>query len=171
MAHTNFVVLIPAYKPGPDFPGLVADLVRLGVERIFVVDDGSGVWFRARFDEAAAHPQVRVVRHAINLGKGAALKSGINAILCEFPDIPVVVTADADGQHAPEDIVAVAQMACANPGALVIGSRVFSEERAAPQQAGQQRHQNRASHRSRAEALRYADRSARHSRRICCPIC
>lgn len=128
MAHTNFVVLIPAYKPGPDFPALVSELVRLRVERIFVVDDGSGVWFRARFDEAGAHPQVRSLRHAINLGKGAALKSGINAILCEFPDIPVVVTADADGQHAPADIIAVAQTACSNPGALVLGSRVFAKD-------------------------------------------
>ena len=128
MAHGNFVVLIPAYKPGPDFPGLVAELVRAGVEHIYVVDDGSGVWFRARFDEAAAHPQVRVARHAINLGKGAALKTGINAILCDYPDIPVIVTADADGQHAPEDIIAVAGMACANPGALVLGSRVFAED-------------------------------------------
>ena len=70
MAHSDFAVLIPAYKPGPDLPGLVADLIRLGVERIVVVDDGSGVWFRSRFDEVAAHPQVRVCRHAINLGKG-----------------------------------------------------------------------------------------------------
>lgn len=128
MPGANFAVLIPAYKPGPDFPGLVAELVRLGVDRIYVVDDGSGVWFRARFDEAGAHPQVRILRHAINLGKGAALKTGINAILCDFPDIAVVVTADADGQHAPEDIVAVAQTACANSGALVLGSRVFSPD-------------------------------------------
>jgi putative flippase GtrA len=128
MPPTNFVVLIPAYKPGPEFPGLVAELVRLGVGRIFVVDDGSGVWFRSRFEEVATHPQVRVARHAINLGKGAALKTGINAILCEFPDVAAIVTADADGQHAPDDIIAVAQKACANPGALVMGARVFKED-------------------------------------------
>ena len=68
------------------------------------------------------------MRHAINLGKGAALKTGINAILCDFPDVSAVVTADADGQHAPEDIIAVAQKACSNPGALVLGSRVFAED-------------------------------------------
>jgi putative flippase GtrA len=127
MPHSDFAVLIPAYKPGPEFPGLVSDLIRLGVERIVVLDDGSGVWFRSRFDEAAAHPQVRVCRHAINLGKGAALKTGINAILCDAPDIAAVVTADADGQHAPEDIVAVARAAAAHPGALVMGARQFSE--------------------------------------------
>src|ERR1700683_2884316 len=127
MSHSAFAVLIPAYKPGPEFPGLVSDLIRLGVERIVVVDDGSGVWFRSRFDEAAAHPQVRICRHAINLGKGAALKTGINAILCEAPDIAAVVTADADGQHAPADILAVARMAAAHPAALVLGTRHFSD--------------------------------------------
>jgi len=127
MPHSDFAVLIPAYKPGPDFPALVSDLIRLGVERIVVVDDGSGVWFRSRFDEAAAHPQVRICRHAINLGKGAALKTGINAILCDAPDIAAVVTADADGQHAPEDILAVAHMAAAHPAALVMGARQFSD--------------------------------------------
>ncbi|HEX3878677.1 MAG TPA: bifunctional glycosyltransferase family 2/GtrA family protein [Bryobacteraceae bacterium] len=128
MPHTDFVVLIPAYKPGPDLSGLVADLVRLGVAHICVVDDGSGPFFRARFDEVAAYPEVRVARHAINLGKGAALKTGINAILCEFPNVQAVVTADADGQHAPEDIIAVAQKAVANPNALVLGSRVFAKD-------------------------------------------
>src|SRR5581483_6726674 len=108
MAPSCFVVLIPAYRPGPDFPALVAKLIGLGVERIVVVDDGSGAWFRARFDEAAAHPQVRVLRHAINLGKGAALKTGINGILCDYPGTSTVVTADADGQHAADDVVAVA---------------------------------------------------------------
>jgi hypothetical protein len=39
--------------------------------------------------------------------KGAALKTGINAILCEYPETPVVVTADADGQHHAEDIMAI----------------------------------------------------------------
>ena len=43
MAQPYFVVLITAYKPGLDFPGLISDLVRLGVGRICVVDDGSGV--------------------------------------------------------------------------------------------------------------------------------
>ena len=164
MAHTNFVVLIPAYKPGPDFPGLVADLVRLGVERIFVVDDGSGVWFRARFDEAGAHPQVRMVRHAINLGKGAALKSGINAILCEFPDVGVVVTADADGQHAPEDIIAVAQTACANPGALVLGSRVFAESVPFRSKLGNNATKIVLRIVAGQKAFRYPNRVARHSR-------
>ena len=39
-----------------------------------------------------------------------------------------MVTADADGQHAPEDILNVARAAAAHPGALVMGARQFSEQ-------------------------------------------
>jgi glycosyltransferase involved in cell wall biosynthesis len=122
----RFVVLIPAYKPGPEFPSLVRDLLSRGVRHIVVVDDGSGPEFRPRFAEAAEHPQVRLCRHAINLGKGAALKTGINAILCEYAQTSVVVTADADHQHHPDDIVAVGQFGEAHPEALIMGVRSFS---------------------------------------------
>jgi hypothetical protein len=40
-------------------------------------------------------------------GKGAALRTGINYALCTSPDSAGVVTADADGQHHPDDIEAV----------------------------------------------------------------
>ena len=172
MAHSDFAVLIPAYKPGPDLPGLVSDPgSRLGVERIVVVDDGSGVWFRARFDEAAAYPQVRVCRHAINLGKGAALKTGINAILCDAPDIAVVVTADADGQHAPEDILAVARMAAAHPGALVMGARQFSEHVPFRSKLGNNATRIVHAHRGGAEPSRTRKRACGRFRRTCCLIC
>jgi len=46
--------------------------------------------------------KVHVVEHTINLGKGAALKTGIDYALRTFRSGLGVVTADADGQHAPE---------------------------------------------------------------------
>jgi putative flippase GtrA len=123
---SRFVVLIPAYKPGPDFPSLVFNLIANGVERIVIVDDGSGWEYRSRFDLVALRPQVRLCRHAVNLGKGAALKTGINTILCEYADTSIVVTADADAQHHPSDILRVAQFAEAHPQSLVLGVRSFS---------------------------------------------
>ena len=75
---------------------------------IVLVDDGSGAVFRETFDQAAQFPGVQVLRHAVNQGKGAALKTGINHALCKFPGLTGIVTADADGQHHPEDIRRVA---------------------------------------------------------------
>jgi len=60
-------------------------------------------------ERIAGLERVHLVHHAVNLGKGAALKTGMNYALVHFPNCCGVVTADADGQHHPEDIVRVAQ--------------------------------------------------------------
>ena len=118
------VVLIPAYKPLAGLVDLVRDLSGRGMP-IVLVDDGSGPGFREIFHQAAQLPGVGVLRHAVNLGKGAALKTGINHALCAFPGLTGIVTADADGQHHPEDIERVAASLREHPDALVLGSRTF----------------------------------------------
>jgi len=109
-------------------PPLV-ETVRALAERfapaIVVVDDGSGPEYRDVFATVAAMPGVQVVRHATNLGKGAALKTGIDHALRVFPGLIGIVTADADGQHRPEDIEAVARTLLSQPAALVLGCRAF----------------------------------------------
>ena len=119
------VVLIPAYRPSAALLDLVSDLSARGTPAILLVDDGSGPAFREIFDQASRVPGVQILRHAVNLGKGAALKTGINHALCAFPGLIGIVTADADGQHHPDDIVRVAAGLRQHPGALVLGSRTF----------------------------------------------
>jgi glycosyltransferase involved in cell wall biosynthesis len=123
-------VLIPAYQPGAYFVPLVEALLALGAPHIVLVDDGGGPDYAAVFTQAAQldPSRVRLLRHAINLGKGAALKTGLNYALVEFPNSPGVVTADADGQHAAADIAAVAARLAANPNALVMGVRSFEKD-------------------------------------------
>jgi glycosyltransferase involved in cell wall biosynthesis len=65
---------------------------------VVVVDDGSP----DRTGEVAARHPVWVLRHPINCGQGAALQTGIDFALAQGASI--VVTFDADGQHAVEDI-------------------------------------------------------------------
>lgn len=119
-------VLIPAYCPQANLIGLASDLARLGFAPIVIVDDGSGPACRPVFDALAAIPGTHILRHAINLGKGAALKTGMNWLLAEYPDLPGVVTADGDGQHHPDDILAVSRRFLANPENLVLGARQFA---------------------------------------------
>src|SRR5512140_3081815 len=128
MPSGQHVVLIPAYKPSTGLIGLVRDLAASGSMAVLLVDDGSGTEFRDTFAEAAQFPGVQLLRHAVNLGKGAALKTGINHALCTFPDIAGIVTADADGQHHPEDIRRVAEKQREQPGALVMGARTFDAD-------------------------------------------
>jgi putative flippase GtrA len=97
---------------------------------IVIVDDGSTTVHRPIFDQLEAFPGVTVLRHAVNLGKGAALKTGINFILCQYPAAPGVVTADADGQHHVSDILKICSRMHAEPDRLVLGVR--SLERGIP---------------------------------------
>jgi glycosyltransferase involved in cell wall biosynthesis len=90
------------------------------------VDDGSGPDYRDIFRRAGEYPKVRLVRHAVNLGKGAALKAGINYAMCVFPDLQGVVTADADCQHHPDDIEQVADALAAEPDRVILGTRTCS---------------------------------------------
>lgn len=90
-----------------------------------MVDDGSGPEYAAVFAEAKRFPKVHLLRHAVNLGKGAALRTGMNYALCEVPQAVGVVTADADGQHHPEDILRVAAALHDRPDHLVLGARLF----------------------------------------------
>lgn len=120
----SFIVLIPAYRPSEALVDVVAALAQGGNIDIIVVDDGSGPEYREYFRRITL-PRVHVLRHAINLGKGAALKTGFNHALCTFPDACGVVTADADGQHATADILRVSEELTRHPGSLVLGARRF----------------------------------------------
>jgi putative flippase GtrA len=119
----NTSILIPAYQPTMGLVDVVERLSRGPVERIVVIDDGSGPSYSPVFERVAQCHRTEVLRHVINLGKGAALKTGINHCLCL--DVKgLIVTADADGQHHPEDILRVAA-AGAGQGAVVLGVRAF----------------------------------------------
>jgi len=128
-AGAQTVVIIPAYKPGSDLPGLARELLALeaGI-RLLVVDDGSGVSFAELFGEVAALPGVTLLRHAVNQGKGQALKTAFNHVLLHMPDVAGVVTADADGQHLPADILGVANVLAGGRHGLVLGVRSFGRE-------------------------------------------
>ena len=95
---------------------------------VVIVDDGSGPAYRDVFTRVAELPGVRVLRHAVNLGKGAALKTAMNHVLCALSAAIGIVTADADGQHHSEDVLRVAEALASNPEALLLGCRGFDRD-------------------------------------------
>ena len=117
--------LIPALNPAEQLPELVRELLAGGLSWVIVVDDGSSPACAPVFKELRAIPGVQVLAHATNLGKGAALKTGLSLIYRELPEAVGVVTADADGQHAGDDILRVARALAEDPGGLVLGAREF----------------------------------------------
>lgn len=119
-------VLIPAYQPDIKLIKLCERLV--GSFAVIVINDGSDA------DKASVFSAVRelgciVLEHIKNMGKGAALKTGI-MYLCANVDASapaVLVTADADGQHKYDDILAVAKAAHENQEKLVLGCRTLKD--------------------------------------------
>ena len=120
----TLVVLIPAYKPDERLAVLVARL--RGARRdcaVLVVDDGSGPQY-APFFTAARARGAEVVSSPVNQGKGQALRTGLAHAAATWPDADVVC-ADADGQHTPSDIEAVAERV-RETGHMTLGVRRFT---------------------------------------------
>lgn len=123
----QIAVLIPAYEPDERLVQTVKELAAAGIGPILVVDDGSSPSCAAYFD-AVEGLGIRVCRHSRNMGKGAAIKTGIRYILEHYPRCAGIVTADADGQHSTEDICRVAERTARAGDALVLGVRDFDQE-------------------------------------------
>ncbi len=124
----NVAALIPAWEPEPSLPGLIRQLLDSGFQEVIVVDDGSTLSSRPIFDCLNSMEHVHLIRHAVNLGKGRALKTGINYFLTHFGYLSGLVTADADGQHVPEDILRTSMTFVQSPNRVVFGSRYFTKD-------------------------------------------
>ena len=122
--YTRAVVLIPAYKPDERLIALTKELIDNQLD-VLLVDDGGQEAFAHIFEECKKLG-AEVAVHAVNMGKGRALKTGINAAMLRWPDMAGIVTADADGQHTPKDILRLIDALHEHPDKLVLGSRAFT---------------------------------------------
>lgn len=120
----EIAVVIPAYEPNESLlqvlDGITATLKGCSV---ILVDDGSR-GSQEIFERAEEYDNLTLLKHPTNAGKGAALKTAFYHILSQSGE-KVIVTADADGQHKPEDILKVAQTYMQTGCGLVLGSRKF----------------------------------------------
>jgi glycosyltransferase involved in cell wall biosynthesis len=121
-------ILIPAYEPNSLLLDLIDRLIESGTYNIIVIDDGSGPGSREIFTEIKRNKYCQLCSHAVNMGKGRAIKTGLNFALINYPELSGIVTADADGQHLPEDILKVQKKLFEYPENLIIGCRKFNEK-------------------------------------------
>lgn len=119
-------VVIPALNPDELMLKTIEGLAKEGFSRFIIVDDGSDKEHQTPFEQAARRGDCVILRHAKNLGKGRALKTAFNYFLCQLNGDVGVVTVDADGQHAPQDVAACARRLEECPQNLVLGCRDFS---------------------------------------------
>lgn len=118
-------LVVPLYNEGEVIRG-VMEQARATFPNIVCVNDGSG-------DDSASEALaagVHLVEHPINLGQGAALRTGLDYAFAQ-PGAEYFVTFDSDGQHRVVDAQAMVVRLANEPLDVVIGSR-FLDSRTNP---------------------------------------
>nr|CRH08050.1 Putative GT2 : distantly related to GDP-Man: Dol-P b-mannosyltransferase [Candidatus Magnetococcus massalia] len=119
-------VVVPAYNEEEMIGRTITELVKLKPEmaeksidfKVYVVDDGSRDATERLAREAGAD---RVVRHRVNQGLGAAVRSGLTAAHGDGADITIKF--DADLQHDPQDIHQLIKPITQDTADVVYGNR------------------------------------------------
>lgn len=136
------VCVIPSLNPDEKLVQTAEGILRTGINDLIIVDDGSRPECQSFFSQAETLPGCVVLHHKQNRGKGRALKTAFSYYLEHYDTgrFQGVVTADADGQHLPEDIAKTSKAICPPPSdtssgicppcgdALALGTRNFDEE-------------------------------------------
>lgn len=89
--------IIPAYNEEKRINKVIKETKKY-VDNVIVVDDGS----KDKTKDVAKKGKAVVLRHLVNLGKGAALKTGCDYAVKNKADI--IIAIDADAQHDPNEI-------------------------------------------------------------------
>ena len=111
--------VIPCLNEAGTIGAVVGEALR-HVKRVWVVDDGSSDRTKVEAERAGA----TVIRHELNLGKGASLRDGLAAARGAGFEFAAVL--DGDGQHDAGEIPKLIGTAISNGADLVIGNRMQS---------------------------------------------
>lgn len=118
-------IIIPAYNEAGAI-GSVVNAMREAASKtdyattVVVVDDGS----HDKTAEIARLNGATVIRHILNSGAGGATATGLS--YAEQNNYDIAVTADADGQHAPKDVMNCVEELIRAKSDLLIGSRLIN---------------------------------------------
>ena len=118
-------IVIPVYNEQKTIVRVLETIRSLPLEKeIIVVDDGSSDGTRALLKDYDGVEAVRVILHQKNLGKGAAVRTGIGSATGE-----ALIIQDADLEYDPRDYaVLLGAMQKAN-ARVVYGSRFLSKKK------------------------------------------
>ena len=120
-------VVLPSLDPDEKLIAVIDGLLEYGFSDIILVNDGSKQEnLHYFYDMAAQHPEITLLHHEVNKGKGAALKNAFRWFLENRPEGFGVVTVDGDNQHHPEDTRACCEHMI-KTGHAVLGCRDFNQ--------------------------------------------
>jgi glycosyltransferase involved in cell wall biosynthesis len=117
-SESRCAAVIPCFNEAGTIRTIVQATLR-EVAAVWVVDDGSSDTTKIEAEAGGAC----VIRHDVNLGKGAAVRAGLSAVKAAGYEFCVIL--DGDGQHDPEEIPKLLE-ASRGGADLVIGNRMGS---------------------------------------------
>ncbi len=118
-ANPAVLIAVPVYNHAQSLGKVLQELKNLSLP-LLVVDDGS----QDQIEHVLTlHPDVKVLRHPVNRGKGAALTTAMRYAAAQ--GFSAILSFDADGQHLANDVPRLLAAYQAQPGAIIIGARDF----------------------------------------------
>jgi len=121
--YSDFYVVIPAKDEAQFIRPVIETSLTLGFKNIVVVNDNSSD--ETKQIALSCGPTVKVLDHSLNLGAGAATKTGIE--YCVKQGANYIATIDADFQHNPKDLIPLLRSIKSKDVDLVIGSRFLKK--------------------------------------------
>jgi len=116
-ADKKIFFIIPAYNEEKSIVRVIDDLKKAGYNNIVVIDDGS----KDNTYSEAKKKGVVALRHILNRGQGAALRTGMEYALKHGAEY--IVHFDSDGQHRVEDLPSMLEPVLSQKVDVALGSR------------------------------------------------
>jgi glycosyltransferase involved in cell wall biosynthesis len=121
----KLTTIIPVFNEANTIREIVSRVEKTGlVEEILIIDDGSTDGTRQALEELDGQGHVRVILHEHNLGKGAAVRTGIQCANSE-----IILIQDADLEYDPRDYPALLRPIEEGIADVVFGSRFLGGAR------------------------------------------
>jgi glycosyltransferase involved in cell wall biosynthesis len=126
--EVELTVVIPVYNEPVTVLEIVDRVRALPISKqVVVVDDGSTDGTSQALERLSGLPDVVVLKHTVNRGKGAALQTGF-----EYAQGRFVIVQDADLEYNPQDILRVIAPLQAGQSDVVYGSRYLDNAKQDP---------------------------------------
>ncbi|HKV88388.1 MAG TPA: glycosyltransferase family 2 protein [Candidatus Dormibacteraeota bacterium] len=115
-------VIVPAFNEGRTIERVVRRVLEQPcVQQVVIVDDGSTDGTLAEARRLTSDSRVTVKHHEANRGKGAGIRTGLDAI-----DAPLVIVQDADLEYDPADYERLIAPILRGRADVVFGTRGFA---------------------------------------------